>query len=117
MFLCEHVRLHINTYQPFPSVSQLPAALRLPQKNTPLDCWSRYPVDFVICLTTSAPPKPFVAVSQLPAALRLPQKKHAPGFLEHVLGGTGGTGAPGAGGTARRRWGNRWAALHEGIPY
>ena len=22
-----------------------------------------------------------------------------------------------AGGTARRRWGNRWANLHEGIPY
>jgi len=46
-------------------VSQLPAALRRPQKKHP---------------------QPFASVSQLPAALRLPQKKHAPGFLEHVSG-------------------------------
>ena len=34
--------------KPFAAVSQLPAALRLPQKNTPLDFWSMYLVDFVI---------------------------------------------------------------------
>ena len=30
------------------SVSQLPAALRRPQKNTPLDFWNMYFVDFVV---------------------------------------------------------------------
>ena len=37
----------MNTYQPFAAVSQLPAALRLPEKNTPLDFWSMYIVNLV----------------------------------------------------------------------
>ena len=36
-----------NTYQPLAAVSQLPAALRLPPKNTPLDLFNTY---IVICV-------------------------------------------------------------------
>jgi len=66
--------------QPRASVSQLPAALRLPQKkHMPLEFWNMHLADFVI-LKISRLPKPFAAVSQLPADLRLPQQKHSPEF-------------------------------------
>ena len=70
--------------QPCASVSQLPAALRRPQKKHAPGILEHVSCGFCHFLTISGPPKPFAAVSQLPAALRLPQKKHAPGFLEHV---------------------------------
>jgi len=58
-------------------VSQLPAALRRPQKTKmPLDFPSMYLADFAIFNNFSPhpSPKPFAAMPLLPAALRLPQK-------------------------------------------
>ena len=43
--------------QPFAAVSQLPAALWLPEKNVP-DCWSTYIVNFVYCYGF-VPPRTF----------------------------------------------------------
>ena len=66
--------------QSFVPVSQLPAALRLPQKktkNTTLCFRSMYLVN-VVTFIDFRDPKPFAAVSQRSAALRLPEKKTHP---------------------------------------
>ena len=55
--------------QPFASASQLPAALRLPQKKTRAYVFGVCILQFLSFLTISVPPKPFAAVSQLPVAL------------------------------------------------
>jgi len=47
---CIFAKLHHaqGVSQPCASASQLPAALRRPQKDTPLDFWNMYFVDFVV---------------------------------------------------------------------
>ena len=68
-------------HKPFAAVPQLPPALRLPQKNTPLDFGSMYFVDFIDNLSI---PKPFLSVSQLPQALFLrPQRTDNPCCYHH----------------------------------
>ena len=73
--------------KPFVSVSELPAALRRPQKKhapgffdhayCQFTRFALILVGFSVILVDFRAPKPFVSVSALPAALRRPQKKHA----------------------------------------
>ena len=93
MYLADFVIFNdFRAPKPFAAVSQLPAALRLPQKKDAPGFLEHVSSGFgrflAICFHLFAGfrvPQPFASVSQLPAALRLPQtEKHAPGVLEYV---------------------------------
>jgi len=72
------------------SVSELPAALRRPQKKHAPGILEHVSCVFCRCLLIFDDfagfrvSQPCASVWWLPAALRRPQKKHAPGILEYV---------------------------------